>query len=150
MKNQNPGKKKTIKNLDCELRASQERYSPAGLFLHLAGWLAVLLIMTVCISTISSAETGTASFYGNGEKLNKHTANGEVFNPNDLTCATYEYAFNTKLRVTNLQNNKEVIVRVNDRGPNKRLNRIIDLSKRAFEEIADLRKGLIKVRVEEL
>ena len=92
----------------------------------------------------------TASFYGNGEKLNKHTANGEVFNPNDLTCATYAYDFGTKLRVTNLANRNSVIVRVNDRGPNKRLNRLIDLSRRAFEEISELRKGLIEVKVEEL
>lgn len=73
------------------------------------------------------AETGIASYYGNGEKLNKYTANGEVFDPTQMTCATYNYPFNTWLKVTNLTNGKEIIVRVNDRGPNKRLGRVIDL-----------------------
>ena len=115
--------------------------------LKIALWALSLLL---CVSTSLWAETGVASFYGNGEKLNKHTANGEVFNPEAMTCASYAYPMGTKLKVTNLKNGKSVIVRKNDLGPNKRLNRLIDLSKGAFQEIADLKDGLIQINVEEL
>ena len=95
-------------------------------------------------------KVGTASWYGGGEKLNKYTASGEEFDPNKLTCASWDYPFGTKLLVTNLENGKSVVVRVNDRGPAKRLKRIIDLSREAFRRIADLKKGLIKVKIKVL
>ncbi len=110
----------------------------------------LLTLFLISIATPISLDTGLASFYGNGEKLNKYTANKEVFNPNDLTCASYSYPFNTLLKVTNVKNGKEVIVRVNDRGPNKRLDRVIDLSRKAFQEIGELREGLITVTVEKI
>ena len=91
---------------------------------------------------------GVASWYGGGEKLNKYTASGEVFNPNDHTCAIWEFPFGTILKVTNLRNGKSVIVRVNDRGPAKRLGRLIDLTRKAFSEIEDLRRGLCEVKIE--
>lgn len=91
---------------------------------------------------------GIASWYGGGEKLNKYTANGDIFNPKELTCASWYYPFNTTLKVTNLSTGDFVIVRVNDRGPNKRLGRLIDLTKSAFNQIADINIGLIQVRVE--
>ena len=94
------------------------------------------------------AEVGIASYYGNGEKLNRCTANGEVFDPTAMTCATYAWPFNTVLKVTNTDNGKSVIVRVNDRGPNKRLGRIIDLSREAFKKIAPLSKGVVYVKIE--
>ena len=56
--------------------------------------------------------------------------------------------FGTKLRVTNLANGKSTIVIVKDRGPHKRLKRAIDLSRKAFLEIASAREGLIKVKIE--
>jgi len=96
------------------------------------------------------AAAGTASWYGGGEKLNKHTACGEVFDPQQLTCASWEYDFHTRLVVTNVDNGKSVVVRVNDRGPNKRLGRIIDLSRAAFASIADTKEGLVSVRVEKI
>ena len=89
-----------------------------------------------------------ASWYGGGEKLNTHTANGEVFNPSEFTCASWHYPFDTLLKVTNIINGKSVIVRVNDRGPAKRLERSIDLSRSAFCEIADSNIGLVAVRIE--
>jgi len=112
--------------------------------------ISLLTAIPSCNPQPAYAETGIASFYGNGEKLNKHTANGEVFDPDKLTCATYNYPFNTYLKVTNLSNDKSVIVRVNDRGPNKRLNRVIDLSRGAFEKIAPLHRGIINIRISEL
>ena len=90
----------------------------------------------------------TASWYGGGEKLNEYTASGERFNPNVLTCASYAYPFGTLVRVTNLENNKGIEVRVNDRGPNKRLGRAIDLTREAFSRIADLKQGLLQVQIE--
>ncbi len=93
---------------------------------------------------------GIASWYGGGEKLNKYTANGEVFDSNDYTCASWDFPFNTYLKITNKSNNKSVVVRVNDRGPNKRLGRLVDLTKEAFSKIGNLEKGLITVKLEKI
>lgn len=91
---------------------------------------------------------GTASWYSETDPfINKHTANGEVFDDTQMTCASWHYPFQTLLQVTNLQNGKTIVCRVNDRGPAKRLNRVIDLSKAAFLKIADTRRGLVKVTV---
>jgi rare lipoprotein A len=78
-------------------------------------------------------EEGLASWYG--KKFHgRKTANGEFYNMNDYTAAHRNHPFGTILRVTNLDNGKEVIVRVNDRGPFKR-GRKLDLSFAAAQEI---------------
>ena len=111
--------------------------------------LTLLLILTT--PTQTPADSGQiASWYGGGEKLNKHTANGDVFDPKEMTCASWHYPFDTRLKITNIENGKSIIVRVNDRGPNKRLGRAIDLSREAFRKIANLKKGLIPVDIEKL
>ncbi len=93
--------------------------------------------------------TGIASWYSeNDAGINLHTANGEIFDDRKMTCASWDYSFGTLLKVTNLANQKSVICRVNDRGPHKRLHRIIDLTVSAFHRIADTRRGLIRVSVE--
>lgn len=80
----------------------------------------------------------------NGRK----TASGEKFSNSKLTAAHKKLAFGTKVRVTNLANNKSVIVVVNDRGPFTK-GREIDLSKKAFMEITDDKnKGLLTVSIE--
>ncbi|MCE1165777.1 MAG: septal ring lytic transglycosylase RlpA family protein [Bacteroidetes bacterium] len=89
-------------------------------------------------------EEGTASWYGPGFHGRK-TANGERFNTNDYTAAHKSLPFNTLLRVTNLENGRYTIVRVNDRGPYAR-GRIIDLSYAAKNEIG--MSGLARVRIE--
>ncbi|MCX6158138.1 MAG: septal ring lytic transglycosylase RlpA family protein [Ignavibacteriota bacterium] len=89
-------------------------------------------------------EEGTASWYGPGFHGRK-TANGERFNTNDLTCAHKSLPFNTLLKVTNLENGRYTIVRVNDRGPYAH-GRIVDLSNAAKTEIG--MGGLAKVRIE--
>lgn len=98
---------------------------------------------------------GEASWYSREscrrEGTSGITASGERFENENLTCASWDYSFGTLLRITNAKNGKSVIVRVNDRGPAKRLyrqGRIVDLSKAAFREIASLSKGIIKVKVE--
>jgi len=95
---------------------------------------------------IGFTQTGNASFYAakfNGRK----TSSGETFNNNAFTAAHRELAFNTMLRVTNLGNNKSVIVRVNDRGPFKK-QRILDLSRAAAEELDIIRHGTAYVKIE--
>lgn len=96
--------------------------------------------------------TGHASWYSKQSPgIRKHTANMEVFDDTDMTCAMWGVPFNQKVRVTNLENGKSVVVRVNDRGPHKRFvrkGRVIDLSKAAFRSIAGLKQGLVKVQLE--
>jgi rare lipoprotein A len=78
-------------------------------------------------------------------------ANGYPLRDSMLTCASWDYKFNTRLRITNQNNQKNVEVIVTDRGPARRLyaqGRIIDLSRRAFSEIADLKSGVIPIRIE--
>ena len=120
--------------------------------IHVIVLLSFLLCPLIVIypSQIAGKSGDIASFYGDGEKLNKYTANGEAFNSNDLTCASWHYPFNTKLKVVNHLNGKHIIVRVNDRGPNKRLGRSIDLTKKAFSKIANTKEGLIFVKIEKV
>jgi rare lipoprotein A len=89
-------------------------------------------------------QEGVASWYGPGFQGRK-TANGERFNTNELTAAHKTLPFNTLVRVINLDNEKSVVVRINDRGPYIR-GRIIDLSKAAKNEIG--MGGLASVRIE--
>lgn len=90
-----------------------------------------------------------ASYYGKGFH-GRGTASGEVFDENKFTAAHRTYSFNTYLRVTNTDNGKSVIVKVNDRGPYSSKNRVIDLSKAAFQAIAPLSNGVIPVTLEEI
>ena len=78
-------------------------------------------------------EEGMASWYG--KKFHgKKTASGERFNMYELTAAHRTLPFGTKVKVTNLENNKSVVVRINDRGPHVK-GRIIDLSYAAAKKI---------------
>lgn len=96
----------------------------------------------------TSLETtiGTASYYGK-EFDGKKTSNGEIYNMYDLTAAHKTYPFGTELRITNIENKKSVIVRINDRMP-MRNNRSIDLSYGAAKELGMLRSGLAKVIIQ--
>jgi len=91
-------------------------------------------------------ETGIASWYGN-EFHGKYTANGEVFDMNDVTAAHPTLPMPTLVRVTNLENGRSIIVRVNDRGPFVN-GRIIDLSRRSAQLLGTERQGTAKVRVQ--
>ena len=91
---------------------------------------------------------GVASYYGQ-DFHGKQTSNGDVFDMNARTAAHRTFPFGTKVRVTNLENNKIVIVRVNDRGPFKE-GRIMDLSMGAAKEIDLIRSGTAHVRLEVL
>ncbi len=91
-------------------------------------------------------QTGMASYYG-GSWHGKKTANGEIFNENSLTAAHKTLPFGTRVKVTNLDNGKSVVVRINNRGPYSK-GRVIDLSKAAFSRIASISKGVTRVKLE--
>ena len=91
---------------------------------------------------------GKASWYGR-EQQGQLTANGERFNMHDLTAAHRTLHMNTHVRVTNLRNGRQVIVRINDRGPYGR-GRIIDVSQAAAERLGMLDAGVVPVRLEVL
>lgn len=99
-------------------------------------------------SSYSYNRTGIASWYGQ-RFHNKKTANGEIFNKNELTAAHKTLPLPCLARVTNLENGKSIVVRVNDRGPFSG-KRIIDLSQRAAQLLNFERKGIAKVRVQVL
>jgi rare lipoprotein A len=90
-----------------------------------------------------SASYGIASFYSYGGR----TANGERYDPGQLTAAHRTLPFGTKLRVTNLNNGRSVRVRVNDRGPFIR-GRIVDVSYAAAQQLDMVGSGVEKVKVE--
>jgi len=91
---------------------------------------------------------GVASYYGR-EHQGKKTANGEIFNMNKLTAAHRSLPFGSQVKVTNLSNQRSVIVRINDRGPYYQ-GRIIDLSQAAAERLEMVKSGITKVKVEVL
>lgn len=92
--------------------------------------------------------TGNASWYGPGF-AGRHTANGEIFNPAELTAAHRTLPFNTRVRVTHMATGQSVTVRINDRGPFKD-NRIIDLSRAAADVIGLTASGVGLVELEVL
>ncbi len=91
------------------------------------------------------AEQGKASFYAD-KYHGRLTASGERFSQQAATAAHLKLPFGTRVNVTNIANNKSVVVRINDRGPYIR-GRIIDLSKAMFKKIADPKVGVIDVTV---
>lgn len=91
-------------------------------------------------------ETGKASFYADKFQSRK-TASGELFDQKAKTAAHKQLPFGTKVKVTNKQNQKSVIVTINDRGPFVK-GRIIDLSLFAFSRIGDTRDGLLDVEIQ--
>lgn len=99
----------------------------------------------------AQTDSGLASWYGEDHR-GRTMANGQPFNPDRLTCATWNYRFGQLLKVTNTKTGKWVVVICTDRGPNKRFKprRCVDLSAAAFAKIADKKAGLVPVKVEPL
>lgn len=132
-------------------------------------WKVIILILLIA-PVVSFADTtgrrknygknaviGKASWYSEFDRtdpwVHKFNADGSRFDENAFTCATRDRQFGRYYRVTNLQNSKTIVVLKRDFGPatrykGKKLNRIIDLSKAAFRKIADLKQGVILVKVE--
>ena len=120
----------------------------------------VVLLLT-CISTLQSfasdsvtisrkkfakIQVGVASYY-HDKFQNRLTATGEKFDQKKMTAAHNGLPLNTWIKVTNLRNNKSVIVRVNDRLHRKN-TRLVDLSNNAARQLGYIGTGLTKVRVE--
>lgn len=97
---------------------------------------------------VSAAFEGPVSYYGN-EFAGRKTSNGERFDPSLLTMAHRSLPFGTLVRITNLFNNKSVVVRVNDRGPFIG-GRIGDVSAAAANLLDMLRAGVVRARLEVL
>ncbi len=96
----------------------------------------------------ASATEGKLAHYGR-KFAGRKTASGERFDPQALTMAHKTLPFGTRVRVTNLQNNKSVVVRINDRGP-ATPDRIGDVSTAAASKLRMLRAGVVKARLEVL
>ena len=89
---------------------------------------------------------GAASWYGPGFYV-RQTASGERLRKGTFTAAHRTLPFGTRVRVTNLDNNRSVVVRINDRGP-FRYHRVIDLAHGAASELRMMQAGEIPVRLE--
>lgn len=94
---------------------------------------------------IADSFNGNASWYGPGFD-GRLTANGETFDQQEMTAAHPDLEFGTKVKVTNLENGRSVVVRINDRGPFIR-DRIIDLSAAAARALNMMSSGVAPVRL---
>lgn len=115
--------------------------------------LGALLMASGCATTGgppggSRSEVGDASFYARKFE-GRRTASGERYDPAELTAAHRTLDFGTRVRVTRLDDGRQVEVRINDRGPWVD-GRVIDLSRRAAEKLDIVRAGTARVRVEVL
>jgi rare lipoprotein A len=109
--------------------------------------LFLLMIAIPAISQQKSFEqTGIASFYADKFE-GRTTSNGEIYFHDKKTAAHPTLAFGSIVKVTNLENKKFVVVRINDRGPFI-AGRIIDLSQSAAKDLGFIEKGVVKVKLE--
>ena len=104
----------------------------------------VLTCLLFCFCA-NAAEIGIASHYST--ETGTKTASGEKLNDNAFTAAHKTLPLGTLVKVTNLKNNKSVVVRINDRGPYPK-GRIIDVSRVAANALGFYEQGLTKVKVE--
>ena len=103
----------------------------------------------IASSTVRNfSQNGVASWYGR-QFHGRKTANGETFNMNELTAAHKSLPLNCLIRVTNKENGKSVVVRVNDRGPFHG-NRVVDLSYGAAKVLGIVNSGTANVTIERI
>lgn len=103
-----------------------------------------IIIISMCYFCLTSFKASYyhSSFHG------KITYSGEIYNENKLTAASNIYPIGTRLKITNIENNKSVIVKINDKGSFSKVT--LDLSKKAFERIAELDKGIINITIKKI
>jgi rare lipoprotein A len=112
---------------------------------YLVFLLSFLLFQSTQAQVLGTEQNGKASFYA--KKFNgRSTSCGEKFSSEELTAAHRSLPYNTMIEVTNLSNNKSVVVRVNDRGPYSR-SRLLDLSHAAADQLGMIKKGIAQVRM---
>ena len=100
-------------------------------------------------AAVTSIQHGKASYYGDSALNGHRTASGERFSQDELTAAHRSLPFGTRIRVINLANQRQVVVRVNDRGPFVK-GRIIDLTTAAAQRMGMTKQGVAHVRLEVL
>jgi len=111
------------------------------------------LLLTACGSSGEArddgrlhVDQGEASYYA-GKFVGRPTASGEIYDPTAMTAAHRRLPFGTKVRVTRLDTNTSIVVRINDRGPFKR-GRVIDLSREAARQLDMIQVGIAPVRLD--
>ncbi|MFN8287147.1 MAG: septal ring lytic transglycosylase RlpA family protein [Chitinophagales bacterium] len=107
---------------------------------------AYFALLTSVLYAQNFTPTGNASFYATKFE-GRRTSNGEIFRHSKMTCAHRSLPFGTMLKVTNLNNDSSVIVRVNDRGPYGK-GRVVDLTMAAAKKLDFVKAGVTKVYVE--
>jgi len=103
-------------------------------------------VLNIALATAQGVEEGTANFYSNkfqGKKL----ASGELYDKDKLTASHKTLAYGTKVKVTNLDNGKSAVVTINDR-MKKSNPAVIDVSRKAAEELGFVKAGKAKVKLE--
>lgn len=136
-----------------------------GMETHRRSWTVLVSALVAMLAVIACARGGSApadqpartfvglaSYYGPGFH-GEETANGEIFNQRAMTAAHRTLPLGTVVRVTNLENGRSVVVRINDRGPygrNYRRGTIIDVSRGAAQHLRFIEDGLVRVKVEVL
>jgi rare lipoprotein A len=116
------------------------------MFLQKIAITTVILSLLLCAGAATAQEVGIASFYHdffNG----KRTASGELYDSRKLTAAHKSLPIGTMIKVTNLSNDRSIVVRVNDRGPYVK-GRVLDLSRAAADQLGYVAAGSAKVSVE--
>ena len=118
------------------------------LFLTIFSFITIMLYS----QKVDSNKIYTASYYA--YNTTRYTASGQKFNNYGLTAAHKTLPFGTKVKVTNVNNGKSVVVVVNDRGPYKKsldfkyYTRVLDLAKGAYLKISDISTGIVKIKYE--
>ena len=113
-----------------------------------AGLLLAATSGIVYAANPGDTQSGIASYYHDSLHGNK-TASGQVYDRNRMSAAHKTLPLGSKVRVTDVKSGKSIVVRVNDRGPFVK-GRIIDLSRKAAQELGIVRKGISRVKVEVL
>jgi len=130
------------------LTAPSEARPPAWFVRSPEAWSAlprtVPTLTELPMSSLPRAELGLASWYG--EESSGVTASGESFDHKELTAAHRTLPLGSKIEVTNLRNNRSLVLRVNDRGPNV-TGRLVDVSKAAAERLGFVGSGRTPVQV---
>jgi rare lipoprotein A len=122
--------------------------------LIVVGWVGVFLVMlrgqlAWAGQAPAGQERGRASWYGESYR-GKKMANGQIFDPEGMTCASFRWPLGSLLRVVHLASGRSVVVEVTDRGPAAWTGCMIDLSARAFRRLEDPGVGRIVVSCEYL
>lgn len=133
-----------LTNVDPMVPASSEMIAPYPLLASASGLISPARMQRA----IGAIQVGVASFYHSSLAGNL-TANGDHYDEGALTAAHRTLQLGTRVRVTNLENQRSVVVTVNDRGPYAK-GRIIDLSRRAARVLGFVHDGVTKVKVEPL